>query len=73
MSRTYKDSKKAGTRRRRERHLSVRAVPKNPPDLKKFSRALIQLALAQSEADAQAQGSAESTDQAVPEEGHRGD
>ena len=54
MSRTYKDSKKAGNRRR-ERHISVRAVPKDEPDLRKLSRALIQLAMAQAEADAQAQ------------------
>jgi hypothetical protein len=54
MSRTYKDSKKAGSRRR-ERHISVRAVPKDQPDLQKLSRALIQLAIAQAEADAQAQ------------------
>ena len=54
MSRTYKDSKKAVSRRR-ERHISVRAVPKDQPDLRKLSRALIRLAMAQAEADAQAQ------------------
>lgn len=39
------------------RRTSVRAVRRDPPDLKKLSRALIQLALeqAQAEADAQAE------------------
>jgi len=39
------------------RHIRVRAVRRDPPDLKKLSRALIQLALeqAQAEADAQAE------------------
>ena len=52
MSRTRKDSPKGGGR---ERHISVRAVRRDPPDLKKLSRALIQLAMAQAEAEAQAQ------------------
>lgn len=54
MSRTYKDSQKTGSRRG-ERHISVRAVPRDQPDLRKLSRALIQLAMAQAESDAQAQ------------------
>lgn len=52
MSRTRKDSPKGGGR---ERHISVRAVRRDPPDLKKLSRALIQLAMAQAEAEAEAQ------------------
>ena len=52
MSRTRKDSHKGGGR---ERHISVRAVRRDPPDLKKLSRALIQLAMAQAEAEAEAQ------------------
>jgi len=39
----------------RERHISVRAVRRDPPDLRKLSRALIALAMAQAEADAQAE------------------
>jgi hypothetical protein len=41
-------------RRRRERRISVRVVRRDPPDLRKLSRALIALAMAQAEADAQA-------------------
>jgi hypothetical protein len=52
MSRTRKDSNRGGGR---VRHISVRAVRRNPPDLKKLSRALIQLAMAQAEAEAKAQ------------------
>lgn len=52
MSRTRKDSRKASGAR--DRHISIRAVRRDPPDLRKLSRALIQLAMAQAEADAQA-------------------
>ncbi len=38
---------------RSERHISVRAVRRDPPDLQKLSRALITLALAEAEAEAQ--------------------
>ncbi len=38
-----------------ERHISLRAVRRDPPDLKKLSRALITLALAEVEAEAQNQ------------------
>lgn len=53
MSRTYKDSPNAkqtrpGTRRRRD--ISVRAVRRDPPDIRKLSRALITLALAEAAA-----------------------
>jgi hypothetical protein len=41
--------------RRPERRISVRAVRRDPPDLKKLSRALIDLAIAQAEAEAQAE------------------
>lgn len=55
MSRTYKDSPK-GKRRGpgRQRNISVRAVRRDPPDLKKLSRALISLAMAEAAAEAQA-------------------
>lgn len=43
------------TKPRRERRLRVRAIRRNPPDLRKLSRALIELAQAQAEADAAAQ------------------
>ena len=38
-----------------ERRIRVRAVRRDPPDLKKLSRALIALALAQAQAEADAQ------------------
>lgn len=39
----------------KQRRLRIRAVRRNPPDLKKLSRALIELAQAQAEAEAQAE------------------
>ena len=38
------------TRNQRDRQLSVRAVRRNPPDLRKLSRAIVAIALAQAEA-----------------------
>ncbi len=52
MSRTRKYAGKGG---RRERHISVRAVRRDPPDLRKLSRAIVAIAIAQAEAEAQAQ------------------
>ena len=54
MSRTYKDSRKV-TGRGREHHISVRAVRRDPPDLRKLSRAIIQLAMEQAAAEAAAE------------------
>jgi hypothetical protein len=59
MSKTFKDrpeSKRdrSGPGRGRQRNISVRAVRRDPPDLRKLSRALIQLALAEAEAEAEA-------------------
>ena len=45
---------------RSERHISVRAVRRDPPDLKKLSQALIALAMAQAEAEAQQEHDAKS-------------
>ncbi len=39
----------------RERHISVRAVRRDAPDLRKLSRAVIALAMAEAEAEAEAQ------------------
>lgn len=39
----------------RERHISVRSVRRDPPDVRKLAKALIALAMAQAEADARAQ------------------
>ena len=52
-----------------ERRISVRAVRRDPPDLKKLSRALIALAMAQAQAEAEAQ--AEHEAKADEEDGPR--
>jgi hypothetical protein len=43
----------------RGRRISVRAIRRDPPDLKKLSRALIALALEQAQAEADAQAAHE--------------
>jgi hypothetical protein len=59
MSRTYKDS---------QRHIRVRGIRKDPPDLRRLARALIALAEAQAEAEAQrAQEQADSTKRERPD------
>ena len=68
MSKTYKDSPKAkAARKGRERHISVRAVRRDPPDLRKLSRALITLAMAEAAAEAAAQAEARDQDTSQPE------
>lgn len=62
MSRTRRNIKGGGGRRR---NISVRAVRRDPPDLRRLSRALVQLAMAQSESEAEAQRD--------PTEGHTPD
>jgi len=67
MSKTFKDAPSSKQERRdpgrarrrgRQRSISVRAIRRDPPDLRKLSRALIQLALAEAEAAAAAQAEA---------------
>jgi hypothetical protein len=60
MSKTFKDApgrkqnrSGPGRGRGKQRNISVRAVRRDPPDLRKLSRALIQLAIAEAEAEAQ--------------------
>lgn len=60
MSKTFKDSPASkqnrsgpGRGRGKQRNISVRAVRRDPPDLRKLSRALIQLTVAEAEAEAQ--------------------
>lgn len=48
--------------RRPERRISVRAVRRDPPDLKKLSRALIALAMAEAQAEADAAAEHEQKD-----------
>lgn len=47
--------------RRSERHISVRGVRRDPPDLRKLSRALLAIAQAEAEAQAQAQADKDET------------
>jgi hypothetical protein len=59
MSRTYKDSPHGNEARYRagkgrQRHISVRSIRRDPPDLRRLSRAVIALAMAQAEAEAEA-------------------
>ena len=44
-----------GRRRRTERHISVRAVRRNSPDIQKLGRAIIRLAVMEAEAERAAQ------------------
>ena len=60
MSKTFKDApgskqNRSGLSRGRgrQRNISVRAVRRDPPDLRKLSRAIIQLAMAEAEAEAE--------------------
>ena len=61
MSKTYKDRpdnrpKNGRGGRARQRHISVRAVLRERPDVQRLSRAVISLALSQAETEAQASG-----------------
>jgi hypothetical protein len=47
--------------KKQRRAISVRAVRRNPPDLKKLSRALIALALEQAQAEADAEAAHQRT------------
>jgi hypothetical protein len=73
MSKTFKDAPGSkqnrsgpGRGRGRQRNITVRAVRRDPPDLRKLSRALIQLAIAEAEAEAQ-QNAAEPSKEASAE------
>jgi hypothetical protein len=54
-----KTNRKINKGRGRDRHISVRAVRRDAPDLRKLSRALIQYALEAAAAEAAAQAQAE--------------
>lgn len=49
---------KKGGSRKEERRLTVRGIRRDPPDIKKLSRALIGLAMAEAERQAQAEQTA---------------
>jgi hypothetical protein len=48
-------------RHHQDRHLKIRSVRRDPPDLRKIASALIALAMAQNEADAQAEHDGKTT------------
>lgn len=54
MATTRKNKKS----RKPERHFTVRGVRRDPPDIKKLSKALIALAMAEAEREAQAEQAA---------------
>ncbi len=54
--------------RSRERQLSVRAVRRDPPDLRKLSRAVLALAQAEMEAEAQALAAKGKAEREAPKE-----
>jgi hypothetical protein len=56
MSKTGRTNHRRGTRGRpkAERHISIRSVRRDPPDLHKLSRAVIAIALREAELEAEA-------------------
>jgi len=55
MSRTHKDAPDRKHQRQRRRNISVRAVRRDTPDVRKLSRALLQMAMEEAAAEAAAQ------------------
>lgn len=64
MSHTQRRGSKGGRKSNRH-HISVRAVRREQPDLRKLSRALIALAIEQAAAEAAAQQEAEDIEEAA--------
>ena len=63
-----KGSKQQRSGRGGQRHISVRVVRRDPPDLKRLSRALIALAMEQAAAEAAAEAQARA---ASPDDGQK--
>lgn len=61
----------SNTFRRGERHIRARGIRQDPPDLRRLARALIALAEAQAEADAQTDSRRSVTQQNPPQRGRR--
>lgn len=55
-----------------KRKVTIRTVRREPPDLRKLSRALIALAIAQSEADAEAEAESHDKPAGSPKKKRRG-
>lgn len=58
MSKNNHQKKPAARRRGRERHVRIRSEPRTQPDLRKIAGAVVAIALAQAEKDAQAERAA---------------
>jgi hypothetical protein len=63
MSKTGRPNHRRGPRgtRKAERYITVRSVRREPPDLRKLSRAVIAMALREAESDEEAQIAMKST------------
>ena len=68
MSKTGRTNHRRGTRGRpkAERRIIVRSVRRDPPDLRKLSRAVIAIALREAELDAEARAASSNTDGQAP-------
>ena len=60
--------KRQQSKRSYERRISVRTIRRDPPDLRKLSRALIALTQADAEAKAQAENASSAPDKEAPDE-----
>jgi hypothetical protein len=60
-----KRKRKTNRRHRDDRRIAVRGVRRDPPDIRKLSRALISLAMAEAEREAQAEQTAREAASAV--------
>lgn len=69
MSKTGRPNHRRGSRGRRkaERHITVRSVRREPPDLRKLSRAVIAMAMREAEADAEAKAALKDAELSEPE------
>lgn len=57
MSKTIRNSPNSRDKGRKQRNISVRAVRREPADLRRFSRAVLSIVLAEAEAQADAERS----------------
>lgn len=62
-----------GYQRREERRITVRGVRRDPPDIRKLSKALIALAMAEAERQAQAEQAVRSATPEVTSDAQTGD
>lgn len=75
MSKTGRTNYRRGSRGtpKAERHITVRSVRRDPPDLRKLSRAVIAMALREAEADAEARNAMNGIEVITPADTTPGD